>query len=395
MNFLSVADKLTSADRPPITLDAHRCVHGHDKLSDCDLCVRTCPVDAIRLDTNVLLDNRVCVACGLCLHICPVGAYTGNDGTADLFNLVARLPEPRVIELACLFHPSPEQGAIENASVIRTRTCLAALGPSRYLQLAMQVQKIILRIDTCAECPIGRAQSQIVRSMNTAQNILAACGELDRIDVIVEKPDAEAKMRSVYDTKNPPVSRRDLFRFFAIEGSRIANRALASDNEQAVDKIPPPERRRLINALRQFAPMESAKWQNSTVTALGVVWLEADEKCTACGVCARSCPTSAMQFIETVDNRYRLALAISECTDCGVCIDMCEPTALHRGDMPTLAELVSPEPRVLREGRLKKCNRCNTHFEERIEGNLCPICRYRLNHPFGSRLPQIAKLRGK
>jgi len=395
MNILSIAGKLTPTGRSPITLDAYRCVHAHDKLSDCNLCVRTCPVDAIRLDANVLLDNKVCAACGLCLHICPVGAYTGNDGAADLFNLVARLPEPPVIELACLFHPSPEQGAIENASVIRTRTCLATLGPSRYLQLVTQVQKIIVRIDTCAECPIGRAQSEIVRSMNTARNILAACGELDRIDVIVEKPGADTKMRSVYDTKNPPVSRRDLFRFFAIEGSRIANRVLASDNEPSVGQVPPPERRRLINTLKQFAPAESARWQNSTVTALGMRWLEADEKCTACGVCTRSCPTGAMQFIEIEDNRYRLALAISECTDCGVCIDMCEPSALRHGDMPTLAELVSPEPRVLREGGLKKCNRCNTHFDERIEGSLCPICRYRLNHPFGSRLPQVAKLRGK
>ena len=359
MNILSVADKLTPADRPPITLAATRCVHAYDKLSDCDLCVRACPANAIHLNANVTLDDEACVACGLCLHICPVGAYSGADGAADLFNLVSRLQGNPIIELACSPHPAPEQGTMEAAAVIRTKTCLAALGPSRYLQLATQVPKINVRMDACAECPIGRAQPAIARAINAAQNVLAARGETDRVVVIIEKPGADAKPRSIYDTKNPPVSRRDLFRFFAVEGSKVANRVLASDNEQVVGKTPPPERRRLINALKQLAPIESTEWQNATIAELGVVWLEADEKCTACGVCARACPTGAMQFIETANNEYRLTLGISQCTNCGVCIDMCEPTALHHASAPTLAELVAGEPRDLRTGGLKKCNRCN------------------------------------
>lgn len=387
MNFLSVAEKLTPADRPPVTLDATRCVHARDKLSDCDLCVRACPVNAIHLDANVLLNDKACIACGLCLHNCPVGAYTGDDGVTDLFELVTRLPDT-LIELACSRHPAPAQGAVENATVIQTKTCLAALGSSRYLQLATRVPQIRVRMDACAKCPIGRAQTEIVRALNAARIILG-----DRIAGITEKPGADAKTRSVYDTKNPPVSRRDLFRFFAVEGSKVANRVLSSDNEQALGKAPPPERRRLINALKQLAPAESTEWQNVSVAELSVLWLEADEKCTACGVCARACPTGAMQFNETQNNHYRLALTLSQCTNCGVCIDMCEPLALHRAGAPTLAELVASEPRILRTGGLKKCNRCNTQYDDHFEGNLCPMCRYRVNNPFGSRLPPIAKLR--
>jgi ferredoxin len=347
-------------------------------------------VNAIHLDTNVSLDDKACVACGLCLHNCPVGAYTGDDGVTDLFELVTRFPDTSLIELACSRHPVPAQGAVENAVVIQTQTCLAALGSSRYFQLMTRVPQVCVRMDACAECPIGRAQKEIARAINAARDVVG-----DRVVGITEKPGVDAKTRSVYDTKNPPVSRRDLFRFFAVEGSKVANRILSSDNEQAIGKAPPSERRRLINALKQLASAESMEWQNASVAELGVLWLEADEKCTACGVCARACPTGAMQFTETQNNQYHLALTVSQCTNCGVCIDICEPTALRRAGAPTLAELVASESRVLRAGGLKKCNRCNAQYDDQIEGNLCPICRYRIDHPFGSRLPQVAKLRAK
>ncbi len=339
MNILSVVEKLTPADRPPISLDASRCVHAYDKLSDCDLCVRVCPVNAIHMDTHVSLDDKSCVACGLCLHSCPVGAYAGDDGVTELFNLVSRLPDASFIELVCQRHPAPEQGTAENATVIQTKTCLAALGPSRYLQLATQAPKIVARMDACVDCPIGRAQPEISRAINAAQKVLATRDEIDRVVGVIEKPGASAKARAIHNIKNPPVSRRDLFRFFAVEGTKAANRIMSSDNDQSVGKAPPPERRRLTSALKQLASIESTEWQNATVAELGVVWLEADEKCTACGVCARACPTGAMQFIESENNQYRLLLEVSQCTNCSVCIDLCEPSALRRASAANVCRI--------------------------------------------------------
>ena len=387
MNLFSVAEKLSPSDHAPIALNANRCVHSYDRFSKCDICIRACPVDALRLDAPIALDEQVCVACGLCLRVCPVGALTGDDGVADLLNLTARLPEAAIIELACSRHPAPEQGALENATVIRTNTCLAALGPSCYLQWLTRPIQVIVRLDACAECSLKRAQPTIEQTVQSVRAILTGRGAGERVIAVTAKPESPSQPRPVYDTKNPPVSRRDLFRFIVAEGSKAADvQAIVSD--QPTGKVPPLERRRLLKMLEQFTPNESMPTQNVPALGLGWVSLKANENCSACGVCARTCPTGAMQFAATDDNQYRLALRLNHCTDCGVCIDMCEPGALQRDGVANLTDLFATEPKILRAGRLKECVKCKAKFAADIAGNLCPICQYRHDHPFGSRLPR-------
>lgn len=50
------------------------------------ICVRFCPVDAIRQrsDGIIVIDKERCNGCGICAAICPYGAlYIGPDGKAD------------------------------------------------------------------------------------------------------------------------------------------------------------------------------------------------------------------------------------------------------------------------------------------------------------------------
>jgi energy-converting hydrogenase A subunit P len=391
VNLISIAGKLAEPEHSPIELDGARCVHEFDRLAQCDLCVRACPVDALQLGAHIALDEKKCVACGLCVPTCLVGAFTCDDGFFDLVNLIGRLPENPIVELACPRHPAPQQGVNENANVIRTKTCLAAFGTSRYLQLLIRVPQLFVRTDACAECELGRVRAAITQAAESARSVLAARGEAEQLILITEKPNATAKTRAIYDTKNPPVSRRDLFRVFVAEGSKVAARALDSADESATGNVPPLERRRLINVLRQFVPIEMPEWQSVPASNLGLVRLAADDKCTACGICVRTCPTGAMKF-ESENNSYRLTVSPAQCTNCGVCIDLCEPKSLRHDGVPTFGQLLGVEPQVLRAGGLKECWRCKQKFADHIEGNLCPICAYRKANPFGSRIPaNIAK----
>ena len=394
VNIISIAGKLAEPEHPPVELNSDRCVHERDRLAQCDLCVRACPVDALHVDAHITLDEKMCVACGLCVHTCPVGAFKGDDGFIDLLNLVGRLPENSIIELACPRHPAPQNGENENASVIRTKMCLAALGTSRYLQLLVRVPQLIVRTDACAECVLGRARPAITQAVDSARSVLAARGEAEQLIEVNEKP-TTAKTRAVYDAKNPPVSRRDLLRVFVTEGSKVAARALDSADESAAGKTPPLERRRLINVLRQFVPIEMPEWQPVPASNLGLVRLAADNKCTACGICARACPTGAMQFVEGENNSYRLTITPAQCTNCGICLDLCDPKSLQRNGVPTFGELLGAEPQVLRTGTLKECYRCKQKFADHIEGNLCSVCAYRKANPFGSRMLPVVKPRAK
>jgi electron transport complex protein RnfB len=60
--------------------------HSRDKGADtkkkcqvgciaCGICVRTCPVDAIKIDNNLArIDHAKCIVCGLCVKKCPTSA---------------------------------------------------------------------------------------------------------------------------------------------------------------------------------------------------------------------------------------------------------------------------------------------------------------------------------
>lgn len=343
MNLFSVTSKLAAPDFPLIALDARRCVHAKDRWSQCKICVRACPVSALRLDDSITLDEEACVACGLCFHVCPVGALTGDDGATDLLNFVTRLPDASTIELACLRHPAPEKGTNTKAIVVRTGKCLAALSPSVLLRLLIKDElKVVARLDACAECALGRVQPEIASTF-------AAVGQLfpERATMVVAKPDATANTRVLSDVKSPPVSRRAFLREMTGQTIRTVALALASETEEAATgSTVPAERRRLVNVLKRFAPNEAL--QNAFTPGFGALRLSVDDQCNACAVCVRACPTGAIHFASTAGGLYRLTHLVASCTDCGACLDVCELDALHRDGVPTIAELLANEPQVLK-----------------------------------------------
>ncbi|HZY41748.1 MAG TPA: 4Fe-4S binding protein [Anaerolineae bacterium] len=312
---------------------------------------------------------------------CPTGAFDGDDGVRDLLNCVARLEPARVIELVCAQHPAPEVGPSDVTAVVRTTTCLAALGPSAYLGLiALGLQRVTVRLDACAECPIGQARTSIAEALSYARQLLAVYGLADRV---VEQTTAPVRRnRPVYTAKNPPLSRRGLFHMFAAEGPRQIARVLTDENEPSKIKSPSLERRRLINALRRLPATNGSISLNN----LPFARITANDKCTACGVCARICPTGALNLIAGDDSTYQLAFNSAACIACDACVNLCEPEALGRSTT-TLGDVLSSEVVALRSGTLRSCAKCSAKFAAEAGGELCPICEFRRSNPFGSRLP--------
>ncbi len=392
MNLFSVAAKLTEPSRVPIALDAKHCTRAIYKSAPCEICVRACPVNAIRFDSPIALDEKACVTCGACVHLCPTGVFSGDNGAADLFKCASELLGAPVLELVCARHSSPASGPVENAAVIQTQGCLAAFGASVYLNLLTRIPQLVIRLDACKECALGKIQPEILQTLNVVQNILNVRGEADRM-VRIEIGGADWNARPVYSVKNPPVSRRGLFLMLASQGTSLAARAFAPEPERpTAEKSAPLERHYLLEAIRQLPPKPD--WQSAPTFGRGFVRLAANENCTACGVCARVCPTGALK-LDTQPDEFRLTCAVPRCTDCGACVDLCEPAALSRDGAPTFAEIIAPEPLVLRAGALKRCTRCGARFADAIEKNLCPVCEFRLRHPFGSTSPRAGALRLK
>lgn len=386
MNLLSLAGHVAALDVPPIRLNADQCLHTRSKISTCDACVRGCPTCALHLNGSIALNAEACVVCGQCLHACPTGAFDGNDGATDLLNCVARLGPARVIELACAQHPMPEKGSPDTSAVVRTNGCLAALGPSAYLSLlALGVEHVSVRLDVCTTCPIGKVRDEIVNTLSIVHRLLTPFGIGDR--VIELDAVSDQKNRPVYDARNPPLSRRNLFRVFAANGPRQISRILSSETDQpAVTKLPSRERRRLINVLKHLPSTNL----NAPLEGLPFARITADDHCTACGVCARICPTGALSFTTTEDSIYLLAFSSGACIDCGACVNLCDPGSLHRADA-TFADVLATELVALRVGKLRSCTKCSAKFAAETSSDLCPICDSRRKNPLGCRLPSGLK----
>ena len=397
MNLLGLAGRLAES-APPVEVQPARCVHALDRAATCDACVQACAFDALRLLPTVTLDEKRCTACGACLHVCPVDAIRGDDGVAKLLNLAPRFETAQTVELACARHPQPEQGPASSELVLRTGGCLAALGPSAYASLrALGFQRVVVRLDACAGCPIGAARPRIEASLASARGLLAAVEPTATLDSL-DTPAPGWTARPVYAVNNPPVSRRNLFRLFAAEAPRVAARALLPvEEETAAHAQPPRERRRLLNALQRLTQSDSplpvgeeagVRAAPPAGTDLGFVQLQASADCTACGACARGCPTGALSFSLSDADQFHLGFQPAACTDCGVCLDLCEPGALSRQPLADLSALASQASLTLAQGELRVCDKCGARFAGAPGATLCPPCDFRRRNPFGSRLPR-------
>jgi ferredoxin len=157
---------------------------------------------------------------------------------------------------------------------------------------------------------------------------------------------------------------------------------LTDNADQSPIKSPSFERRRLINALRHLP----AANDSIALDALPFAHITVNDRCTACGVCARSCPTGALKLITGDDSTYQLSFTGAACIACEACEQLCEPAAIER-TAATLGEVLSSEAVELRSGMLRACTKCGVKFAAEPDHELCPVCEFRRKNPFGSRLP--------
>lgn len=385
---MDIIDKLAAIVGTEIEFVPEKCLHHTDRNSTCDTCVTLCPTDAITLGPPITHNPDRCVKCELCLHACPTGAFRGEDNRANLLANVAELAargELHRLELACKFHPSADVGPAEASSVLRLPSCLGSLSPSALVAMAaLGIETISLRLDRCLGCPFGRARYGIEESVRETRRLLAALGAPGEIVLITSAAEDDNWVQHpVRDAGGVVFSRRLVPGSATGEIPQAAGQALAAD-DLATRVDMPRERLRLLLALGRLPHT-----LDTLPASQGFIRLEATDACTACGLCARVCPTGALQMLENDDGDvFHLIFRAGACTDCGACLPYCEPDALQMAAaLPSLRELLNAEPVVLIAGNLRTCRKCGAPYAGPEDSDLCPLCEFRRKNPFGSRMP--------
>ena len=379
--LLSLVEKFSGSEA--IILHPERCLNTRFQALDCSLCADNCPAEDAIAVTNgkPTLDNDPCLHCGLCLHRCPSEAFTRPDDlSAKLVKTVAALPDGPV-DLACPQHPQPERGPAPQA--VQTQRCLAALSPATLLELSSLKKDLWLDDTYCAGCPLGQVHPAITQAVNEA-NSWASLLETSAPLLLRTGDTAEirpATQRPVYNAATPPVSRRGLFGSFKQAGQEVAAAEEQVEMVKAGKSVPVSER------LPHFVPHQRAKILSildksspgqSPGSNLPILNLHIDSaRCTACTLCARFCPTGALNFLSD-GTSFGLIFHPLLCLgpDCGICIPACPEQAVFSQPVTEAANLFTKKS--LAAGDLTPCQRCQQPIAQGSDlPDTCFACRPR------------------
>lgn len=368
--LLALAEKFSGGQG--ISLHPERCLNTRFRAIDCSLCAELCPADNAITVTNgqPSLSNEACLRCGLCLHACPTAAFTQPDALpVKLVKTVAALPAGPV-DMVCPQHPHPERGPAPQA--VQTQRCLAALSPAVLLELAAQGREIWLDDTPCAGCVLGKVQPALAQSVAEANGWSRLLARSRPIYLRTGQPEPQpASERPVYPADRLPVSRRGLFSALKKTGAELAaaeeGEAMLKTGKSVpvVNRLPhavPRRRAKILDILNTHprnpasAPQTSLPAQPRPAIPVLEVGIKPD-LCTACGLCARFCPTEAIRFLSDGE-QFALVFRPGLCLGpaCNICVPACPEQAVFTREAAVSADLLAKKS--LHAGDLAACQKC-------------------------------------
>ncbi len=366
----NVIEKLiAAADAQPVRVNAAACLNARHKERHCDACL-ACPTDAIQLrGAQVELDSTRCVECGLCAAVCPTRVFTTQENDAAILNAVAACAN---VELACPRKTDFETTRAPKVAGARQVACLARLSPELLTALAAEHETVWLNDSPCADCPIGaRAHPKILAARDAANRLLAAWQRSDAIRCYTDSALGAARKVARIGNPNQALSRREFFSFFRSNAGRAVVAASLGGSPKADSSRAVPDSETFSRALAKLGTPAA-----ETVASERLATIQVAESCTACGLCAKICPTHAMEF-RADGGYYVLAIQPRACLGdaCGLCALICPAHAITLTAGVARDALTVSDPAPLRSGALTICRQCNTPFAAEPGQSLCPVCR--------------------
>jgi len=397
----------TFGRRPPDS-QPPRCLNTRHKDAACHLCLDACPVDAIALSGSAsitpTIDPQTCIHCGICLTACPTDVFSQPLAPeTSLLRTHRQVPSAQSLTLICPLHPLPQHNQAPPTEVIRHQRCLAAFSTFQLLELSVDGQRQLWLDDSyCADCPIGSAHASLLRSLQAGRHLLAAFARPAALHSHTLDADHLASAShpvQLSEATQPAYTRRGLF--------KAVGQIVQQRTTEIVENLPPPVptgpvpvAERLparVPASRQHfnqqvqrlaaASAASAALLPTAIVPYGNLTI-ADDRCCACELCARFCPSSALRFVSSTKTddgptHFVLEFAPTLCLDCNICTATCPEDAITMLDTVPAEALQHPTASPLVSGELTPCQQCGTltRIQPHADAPLCYICRRTIAKP--------------
>jgi ferredoxin len=346
--------------REPPAVDATTCANARHAGTGCTRCSDVCPAAAFDQSGAAAvprIDDTACIGCGACIPVCPLDAIGDVRPGRDMSAAVADLPPGEVV-LVC----RPRRGAEVTVPghVIDHSRCLAALAPEDLLDLAGDEPRDLWLDDShCTGCALAVLHGRIADTASDANLLASAIGRPSFVHLVsttTPGPGPVAPAGGWRDARGGALSRRRLL------GGML--RAAAEGPTGEEQPATTGRRRRRLARLEAWERSgHTVAWTDQQVA--GSTGLRVDaERCSACDLCARFCPTDALTFVgraeEGIEQAFELRFRPALCVTCHVCEAACPEHALTltpRADVITVDDAVT---QVVAAGTLGHCTACGS-----------------------------------
>lgn len=362
-------------------VDTGRCLNRGNRLSQCRLCVYSCPAQAISWGNDVPeLVRDACTGCGSCLSACPTGAFSSEGWNERRF--VDGVRKIRVYGeqpvIACGREASGDLGR----SVFHIACCPGAFSLGALFEAAFDGDVTFL-VDLCASCPNASVHYEFLRRAERVNSLLASLDRSGRIktataDVLSRREGAagtgaylDLRHSASGDLSDVYARRREMLISQFFEPHRKGKRssgALSLRRKGLEMRTLPDLSPAWRGDMRRFWEANVAR--DAVSGPWPQVWVDRG-RCVACGTCYQLCPAHAIDHLR-IEGDYVIAFMPGRCLDCGRCERACPTGAL------THAMGASSDPFAWGEVVRYQVHDCpSCHGASRApHGGLCYWCRH-------------------
>jgi formate hydrogenlyase subunit 6/NADH:ubiquinone oxidoreductase subunit I len=188
--------------------------------------------------------------------------------------------------------------------------------------------------------------------------------------------------------ETPEGERRDFFRALTLKNAATAKHKFDREVEIATDELVehtitndkiallkqkgiPDKRKLLFTALKRAEKPSTFHVVDAAELSFTSQKLFDEEKCTACQMCYRVCPTGSLT--SNVRNS-KIDFDPFLCIKCHICHDVCEPDALTLSDSFNIKEFFEPRVQNLVTFNVKSCDECGRLFTSLHGKKMCYQC---------------------